>query len=150
MYMDIQEQFSSGQSLVAGTGDLVSTNVYDSAAGTTPGQNHDEGIGEEIYLNVRVGTAVTAVGGTVQVVLQTDDNVGFATPREFPLTAALAPTALTANTFIVQQRLPIGMERYWRVVYRIAGAAVTVGTADAFMTKDTQASRAYAAGFTVQ
>jgi hypothetical protein len=143
MFMDTQEEFSRAQSLVAGTGDVVSTNVLDTGAA------HDEGVGEEVYLNVRVGTAVAGAGATVQVVLQTDDNVGFASPTEFPLSGALAPATLTANKFIVQSRLPIGLERYIRVVYRIAGAAVTAGTADAFLTKDTQAWRPYASGFTV-
>lgn len=149
MIMDRQEEFSVGQTLIVGTGDTVSTNVYDSAAGTVPGQNHDEGIGEEMYLNVRIGTAALSATGTIQVVLQTDDNVGFASPTEFPLTGALAQAALTANKYIYQGRLPIGMERFWRVVYRVGTAAFTAGTVDAFMTKDTQASRSYASGFTV-
>jgi len=151
MYMDINEQFSNGQSLINGTGDLVSTNVYDSNPTGIPStpQNIDEGPGEDFWLNIRIGTAVVAAGGTVQFVLQVDDNVGFASPKEFPLTAALAPAVMTANTFIYQGRLPIGLERFWRVVYRIAGAAVTAGTADAFITKDTQYNRAYSAGFTV-
>lgn len=149
MYMDIQEQLSSAQTLAVGTGDTVSTNIYDSAAGTVPGQNHDEGIGEDIWLNIRIGTAALSATGTLQFVLQTDDNSSFSTPKEFILTAALLQAALTANQFIYQGRLPVGMERYWRVVYRVATAAFTAGTVDAFMTKDTQASRAYAAGFTV-
>lgn len=149
MFMDTQEEFSVAQSLIVGTGDTVSTNIYDSAKGVTPAQNHDEGIGEEIYLNIRIGTAALSATGTIQFVLQTDDNVGFATPTEFPLTAALAQAALTANRFVYQGRLPIGMERFWRVVYRVGTAAFTAGTVDAFMTKDTQANRSYAAGFTV-
>jgi hypothetical protein len=152
MWMDKNEEFSVAQSLVAGTGDLVSTNVLDTNPTSIPAtpQNIDVGIGEEVYLNVRIGTAVTNGVGTLQVVLQTDDNVGFATPKEYPLTGLLLAAALTANTFIYQGRLPIGLERFIRVVYRSATAAVTVGTADAFITKDTQANRAYAAGFTIQ
>lgn len=149
MYMDINEQFSNGQSLIAGTGDLVSTNVLDTNPTGNPStpQNHDEGIGEEVYLNVRIGTALVQAGGTLQLVLQTDDNVAFSSPKEFPLNAALGPTNYPANTFVYQGRLPIGLERFLRVVYRSATAAVTAGTADAFLTKDTQATRAYKSGF---
>ncbi len=149
MIMDTQEMFSNGQSLIAGTGDLVSTNVLDTAASVSNPQNHDEGIGEEVWLSVREGTAMVAVGGTVQLVLQTASDVAFTTPVEFPLTAALGPSSYPANTFVYQGRLPAGLQRFLRVVYRIAGAAVTAGTADAFITKDIQRNRAYNAGYTV-
>jgi len=144
MILDKQEQLSLAQSIVSAAGDVVSTNVYDTGAAA------DVGIGEEMYIVVKTVAAVVGAGATVQAVLQTDDNVGFASPREFPLTGALAPAALGANTEIVKQRLPIGLERYLRVVYRVAGAATTAGTADAFLVKDVQANVPYASGFTVQ
>jgi len=151
MIMDTQETFSLAQTLVVGTGDTVSTNVYDSQGVTTfPAQNIDAGVGEEVYLNVRIGTAVTtAASGTLQLVLQVDDNVAFSSPKEFVLTGALAVAVLTANTFIYQGRIPVGMERFWRVVYRVGTGALTAGTVDAFLTKDIQANRSYASGFTV-
>jgi hypothetical protein len=145
MILDTQEQFSSLQSIVSAAGDVVSPNVYDTGAAA------DVGIGEEMYIVARLGAAVTSGGAaTVQVVLQTDDNVGFATPQEFPLTGALALAALTANTEIAKQRLPIGLERYIRVVYRIGTAATTAGTVDAFLVKDVQANKPYTSGFSVQ
>lgn len=144
MILDIQEQFSSAQSIVSAAGDVVSTNVYDTGAAA------DVGIGEEMYIVAKTIAAVTSAGAaTVQVVLQTDDNVGFATPVEFPLTGALALASLTANTELVKQRLPIGLERYIRVVYRVGTAATTAGTVDAFLVKDVQANKPYASGFTV-
>lgn len=143
MYIDSQETFSDGQSLVTATGDLVSTNIYDT------GSSADVGIGEEMYLVVRVGTAVVGATSTTQVVLQTDDNTGFSSPKEFPVTGALAPAALTANNYIAKYRLPIGLERYLRVVYRVGTAALTAGTADAYLVKDVQANNAYPSGFTV-
>ncbi len=144
MILDTQEQFSSAQSIVAAAGDVVSTNVYDTGAAA------DVGIGEEMYIVAKTIAAVTSGGAaTVQVVLQTDDNVSFTTPVEFPLTGALALAALGANTELVKQRLPIGLERYIRVVYRIGTAATTAGTVDAFLVKDVQANKPYASGFTV-
>lgn len=150
MILDRMEEFSVAQTLIVGTGDTVSTNVLDTNPTGIPAtpQNIDVGVGEEVYINVRIGTAALSATGTIQVVLQTDDNVGFATPKEFPLTAALAQAALTANTLIYQGRLPIGLERFLRVVYRVGTAAFTAGTVDAFLTKDTQAYRPYQSGFT--
>ncbi|WP_375199067.1 Bbp16 family capsid cement protein [Cupriavidus metallidurans] len=146
MILDIQEQFSSAQSIVSAAGDVVSTNIYDTGAAA------DVGIGEEIYLVTRLGAAVTSGGAaTVQVVLQTADDAAFsANLTEFPQSSALALAALTANTEISKQRLPIGLRRYLRVVYRVGTAATTAGTVDAFLVKDVQANRPYASGFTVQ
>ncbi|OZI23747.1 hypothetical protein CAL26_09970 [Bordetella genomosp. 9] len=143
MILDTQETFSLGQSLISATGDVVSTNIYDT------GSSADIGIGEPLFVYARIGTAVVGSGATVQVVLQTDDNSAFSSPREFPLSGALAPAALTANTAIVRARLPIGLERYIRLVYRIAGASVTAGTVDAYMALDVQANNAYPSGFVV-
>jgi hypothetical protein len=146
MILDIQEQFSSAQSIVSAAGDVVSTNIYDTGAAA------DVGVGEEIYLVTRLGAAVTSGGAaTVQVVLQTADDAAFSTNlTEFPQSGALALAALTANTEISKQRLPIGLRRYLRVVYRIGTAATTAGTVDAFLVKDVQANKPYASGFTVQ
>ncbi|WP_059413443.1 MULTISPECIES: Bbp16 family capsid cement protein [Cupriavidus] len=145
MILDTQETFSLAQSIAAAAGDVVSTNVYDTGAPA------DVGIGEEMYLYVRIGTTVTSGGAaTVQVVLQTDDNVSFSSPTEYPMSSALALAALSAGAEIVKSRLPIGLERYLRVVYRIGTATTTAGAADAFLTKDVQANKPYASGFTVQ
>ena len=145
MILDSQEQFSSLQSIVSAAGDVVSTNAYDTGAAA------DVGVGEELYLVTRAGTAAAGAGATVQVVLQTADDAAFTTNlTEFPQTAALGVAAVTANTEISKQRLPIGLRRYLRVVYRVAGAATTAGTMDAFLVKDVQANKPYASGFTVQ
>lgn len=143
MILDTQETFSEGQSIAAAAGDVVSTNVYDTGAA------HDVGIGEPLYLYGRIGTAVVGVGASVQAVLQTDDNVGFATPREFPITGAVGVASLGANAEFFKYRLPVGLERYLRIVYRITGATTTAGTASAYIVKDVQANVPYASGFTV-
>ncbi len=151
MWLDRMEEFSTAQTLIVGTGDTVSTNILDTNPTGIPAtpQNIDEGIGEEVYLNIRIGTAVASATGTLQLVLQTDDNAAFSSPKEFVLNAALGQASYPANTFVYQGRLPIGLERFLRVVYRVGTAALTAGTVDAFLTKDTQAQRYYNAGFTV-
>ena len=141
MYIDSQELLSSGQALSNAVGDLVSTNIYDCGAA------YDAGIGEELYLNI--ATVVAAAGGSIQFVLQTATDSAFTTPKEFPLTAAIAAASLTANTIQYRGRLPIGLLRYLRVVYRVSSAAITAGTADAYFVKDEQANVPYASGFTV-
>lgn len=143
MILDTQETFSEGQSIAAAAGDVVSTNVYDTGAA------HDAGIGEPLYLYGRIGTAVVGVGASVQAVLQTDDNVSFSTPREFPITGAMGVALLGANAEFFKYRLSVGLERYLRIVYRITGATTTAGTASAYITKDVQANVSYASGFTV-
>lgn len=135
MILDTQELLSSAQSIAAAAGDVASTNYYDTGAAA------DAGIGEELFLQIATVAAVTSGGAaTVQFVLQTDDNTSFSSPREFPLTGALALAALTANTVQYRGRLPIGLERYIRVVYRIGTATTTAGTATTFLTKDVQAN----------
>lgn len=131
--LDSMARFSNAQSIAAAAGDVVSTDIYDTGAAA------DAGIGEELYLEIRTVAAVTSGGSaTVQFVLQTDDNSSFSSPKEYPLTAALALAALTANTRQYLGRLPIGLERYLRVVYRIATATTTGGTASAYLVKNPQ------------
>lgn len=143
MIMDTQTEFSVLQSIAAAAGDVVSTNIYDTGAAA------DVGIGEEDYLIVRIGTAVVGAGATVQFVLQTATDAAFTTPVEYPLTAAVGVANLTANSTQVKARLPIGLRRYLRVVYRIAGATTTAGTASAFVVNDPQAQQYGAVGYSV-
>lgn len=145
MLMDRQTRFSINQSIAAAAGDLVSTDVIDTLAA------HDEGIGQEVELMITIGTAVTSGGAaTVQPVLQTADDVGFSTNlTEFPLRGALALAALTANTPIYIGRLPVGLRRFLRIVYRIGTATTTAGTASAHLVLDAQAQQFGARGYTV-
>jgi hypothetical protein len=133
MILDSMEFFSNAQSIAAAAGDVASTDIYDTGAAA------DAGIGEELYLQINTIAAVTSGGAaTVQFVLQTDDNSAFSSPKEFLLTAPVALAALTANTRQYLGRLPVGLERYLRVVYRIATATTTAGTATAFLVKNPQ------------
>lgn len=135
MILDTQLSFSRAQSIAAAAGDVISTDIYDTGAAA------DVGIGQDLFLVISTNTAVTSGGAaTVQFILQTDDNSSFSSPREFPLTGAVALAALTANTTQYRGRLPIGLERFIRVVYRIGTATTTAGTATAFITHDVQAS----------
>ena len=155
MILDTQNRFTgavagAGQSIAAVVSDVISIDVVDTQGVPNPNQNVDKGIGEAITLAVYTRAAVTSGGAaTVQFILQSDDNVGFASPREFPLTAALALAALTANTLQYRGALPQGIERFIRVVARIAVATTTGGSMEAFVAKDLADTRNYASGFVV-
>jgi len=143
MICDTQEQFSVAQSLIVGTGDTVSTNVYDTGAAA------DVGAGEPLYIHAKIGTAVASGGaGTMQIVLQDSaDNSSFA--DVMALTPAMALAAMTANKEVARSRLPVGLRRYLRLVYRVGTAALTAGTVTSQMVKDVQAQQYGASGFTV-
>lgn len=139
MILDSQEFLSTAQSIAAAAGDVASTNYYDTGAAA------DVGIGEELFLECRTVAAVTSGGSaTVQFVLQCDGNSSFSSPKEYPLTGAIALASLTANTVQYRGRLPHGLERYLRVVYRIGTATTTAGTATSFFLKGPQANTAIA------
>jgi hypothetical protein len=142
MILDTMEQFAAAQSIAAAVGDIVSTNVYDTGAAM------DVGAGEPMWLFAKTVAAVTSGGAaTVQVVLQDSaDNSSFADAMSGPV---FALAALGANKVIAKQRLNTPLRRYLRVVFRIAGATTTGGTASAYLAKDVEALQYGASGFTV-
>lgn len=143
MILDSQEAFAEAQSVAAAAGDIVSTNVYDTGAAA------DSGAGELFYIYAKLVAAVTSGGAaTLQVVLQDSaDNSAWADVAI--LTPALALAALTANKELARFRIPIGIRRYLRIVWRIATATTTGGTASAYIAKDLQAQQYGASGFSV-
>lgn len=141
MIIDSQEKFSEAQSVAAAAGDIVSTNVYDTGAAA------DVGIGEEMYLYAKMNAALVGVGASIQVVLQDSaDNSSFADKQA---SAAVPVASATANATLAKVRLPIGLRRYLRVVYRISGGTTTQGTASAYLVKDVDAVQIGASGFSV-
>lgn len=143
MWIDTQETFASGQSVIkAAVGDVVSDNVYDTGAAA------DVGIGENLFLYAKLDTALAGAGSSLQVVLQTSDSE--ASGYTDAVAGPVVPLASgTANAELARLRLPIGLKRYLRVVFRVSGAATTGGTASAFLVKDVQAQQYGASGFKV-
>lgn len=137
MYIDSQNAFSETQSVVSAVGDVVSTNVYDTAS-------NDVGNGEELVLIARMVAALAGVGSTIQVVLQDSaDNATYADVQAGPaVTTALAIVGRSLARFY----LPFGLRRYLRVVYRIAGATTTAGTVSSYIVVDAQANTANRSG----
>lgn len=118
----------SGDQAIVNVGDTASTDYADLLA---PGN----AVARPIYLTVLTKTAVTSAGAaTVQFVLQTDDNTGFATPAEIVLSDVIGKATLVAG-YRRQFTLPVtGLERYVRVAYRVGTAALTAGAFDAYIS----------------
>ncbi len=141
MILDTQETFSDAQSVAAAVGDIISTNVYDTGAAA------DVGIGENFYFYAKINAALAGVGSSIQVVLQDSaDNASFA---DVMAGKAIPTATAVANYELLRMRVPLGLRRYLRLVYRISGATTTSGTASAFIAKDVQAQQYGASGFTV-
>lgn len=139
MYLDSMTQLAAAQAAFSAGTDVISTNVYDTGAAP------DSGAGEPFWLFARMATAL--VGGTsIQVVLQDSaDNVTFADKQAGP---PVLLAAATANAILAKMRVPVGLRRYLRVVFRSVGTT-TAGTADAYLVKDVEALQYGASGFSV-
>ncbi len=120
-------RFSTAQAPTA-TGDTASTDYLDQLAAGDIMVN-------SLFLEIQTVAAVTSAGAaTVQFVLQTDDNSAFSSPNELWASAAIPKATLVAGYRVVQVKLPVGMERFSRIAYRIGTAALTTGSFDAYFT----------------
>lgn len=131
MILDSQLSLSREQAIASAASTVASTDYYDTGASA------DVGIGEDLWIQIAIGAVAVTGGTSVQFVLQTDDNTGFSSAKTIPLTAAIPVAQLTARAVVVQARLPVGLERYFRVGYTSVGTTST-GTANAFLAKDLQ------------
>lgn len=134
MYFDSQELFADAQSVASAAGDVVSTNIYDTGAAA------DVGIGERMYLYAKMNTALVGAGASIQAVLQTSasSGSGYTDAAAGPVVAV---ASAVANATLAKLALPIGLQRYLRVVWRISGATTTAGTATALLAKDVQGNQ---------
>jgi hypothetical protein len=133
--LDTQLRFSSNQA-VSGTGaTVISTDHYDTGAAASIGE------GEDLELQVDVGTTAFSGGTSVQVALQHAANAAFDSNLvTIPLTPAIPVAGATARANLFRGRLPFGLQRFIRLAYITAGA-VTAGSANAFIAKDIEAGR---------
>ena len=130
MLMDSRFEFSTLQAL---TDSAASENYIDlGVAGDAD---------DELYLIVRVGTALVSSGksATLVVGIQTDAASTFNTgPTTLAASGSIAEASCTANTEVFVIRLPRGIERYLRLYYTVGTEDFTSGTVDAFVTKRPQ------------
>lgn len=144
MILDDFNQFSRLQAITA---TAASADTIDlGPLGGTPTANliRNIGVGEEIYLVIRVGQAFNTLT-SLTVDVQTDDNTAFSSAAVVATTGAIPLAQLTANTIVRVFALPpANYERYIRLNYTVTGTNPTQGTVDAFLTHDVQLWRAYA------
>lgn len=126
------------------TATAVSTNVIDI------GSARNIGVGEDLFLYIKVDTAATAAGAaTVNFQLQADDNSGMASPATILDSGAIGKAALTAGA-VIKYKLPSGAyERYLALNYLVTTGPLTAGAFSAWVCSDVQDNNQYASGFTV-
>jgi len=125
MILDNQATYAAEQAVTA-LGDTPGTNSFDHGVGRTDMNG--------LILQIQVGTAFTSGGAaTLQAVLQDSlDNTIWTDVQA--LTPAIPVASLTTRRTIAQARFPGGLRRYSRVLWRVAGAAMTGGTISARVT----------------
>ena len=141
--LDANTKLSIAQA-VTSTGDTASTNIYD----TGSANSSDIGLNDNLWINVVTDTTATSGGSaTVQAVLQDSaDGTTFADVLAGPVVPV---ASVVQGTALLQACPPLGLRRYFRVVYRVATAALTAGKFTAFVSLDVQRNIARPSGFTV-
>lgn len=137
MILDGQNTFSNLASGDAPTlvGDTPAANDIDQMAGGGAIGSRSGGAYVAPWVIVRTSTAATSGGAaTVQAVLQ--DSPDDATFTDEVLGPIQPVASLTQGAILLAQRILPSMQRYLRVVYRIATAALTAGVFTAFLTLD--------------
>jgi hypothetical protein len=114
-----------------------------SAAGSSA-----EFTGENLWLNVISHTVPTSAGAaTVQAVFQdSPDNAAWTDRLAGPV---LGFAAATPGTALLQAQPPVGTQRFWRIVFRIATAVLTAGAFDAYVSNTIQRNTPRPSGFVV-
>lgn len=140
--LDQEVMFADAQAATA-IGDTASTNVYDT--GGANGQGDAGQTGENLWVNALVNTTATSAGGaTVQAVLQDSaDNATFADVVAGPVVAV---ANATVGAVLLQVQPPVGMRRYWRIVWRIGTAVLTAGKFDGYVSNTLQRNVARQSG----
>jgi hypothetical protein len=141
MYVDAQQKYSDAQAL---TVTAVSTNLIDHSS------DRNIGIGKPLSVVVSVGVSA-AGGGTLTIVLQTDDNSSFSSPATVATTAAIAAATLVAGyKLIIPIPADLLMERYSRLSYTLATMTGITLTSFLTLSDAIQNEVYYPAGTTVQ
>lgn len=155
MIIDSELLFADGTWAPTGTGDNISTNVWDSAPlGGTPTANtgRDFGQGEDFWLEILVKTSVTSAGAaTVDFRLRTDSAASLtSSPVDLIATGAIGKATLVAG-YQTYLRFPTpnaqSYKRYLGVNANIGTAALTAGAFHCAGIKNIQKNVKYAGSF---
>lgn len=146
--LDQELMFMDGLA-VTGTGDTAGS-VYDT--GGTNGQGDMGQTGENLWFNVRARTTATSGGAaTIQGVIQaSDDN---ATWTDIAVGTPTPVATVVAGYDLLRIQPPVSPygspSRYIRAVVRVATAALTGGTFDAYVSNTIQRNIYRNSAFTV-
>lgn len=125
---------------IVGSGTITSTNVIDLAGVGTGNTARDLGQGEDLNIEIGIGTAV-AGATSVEFRLVMADDTGISTNVQTVVsTGAIVIANLTAGALIalhVDRALPLPARRYMALQYVIVGTTTT-GTVTAAMVKSFQ------------
>ena len=127
MILDDFNQFSRLQAITATAASADTIDLGPLSGTPTANLIRNIGVGEEIYLVVRVGQAFNNLT-SLTVDVQTDDNTAFSSAVTAATLGAIPLAQLTANTIVRVIALPpANYERYIRLNYSVVGAVpVTV------------------------
>lgn len=99
------------------TGDAASANLIDLDVA-----NLNIAAGRPLYLVVKVGSAFVTLT-SLEIALETDTAVGFATAKKQVMINNVALASLTAGAVVVNQALPVQKyQRYMRVYFNVVGS----------------------------
>lgn len=128
MYLDKMLLFEDSDSVIAAS--RASTNAID--LGTA-----DLGKADPMEIYVRVTEAFNNAA-SLGIKAQTDDAPGFGAAVDLPVQETVALAGLGLNKEVFKARLPVGLKRYLRLYYTVAGTAPTTGKLQAGLALDRQ------------
>lgn len=133
MFLDERNEFCDATSAILAIGNAIIGDVIDRQANTNT--LIDLGTGEPVYLVIQVATAF--VGGTTDLALRSDSVAALtASPTTHWTSGAIAAATLVAGyTIVVALPMQMTYERFLGIWETVAGANVTAGAINAFLTK---------------
>ena len=135
MYTDAQNRPSNNQSLVSGTGTVVSTDSIDTLAA-----NRMIGRGHPMRAVAHLSTALAGAGSSVQAQFIESANSDLSSPTVLASGPVVAVADATAGRELIDVPVPDTARRYIGFQYVITGAAVTAGTVSAHLVAGTNRS----------
>lgn len=150
MIVDSQLELSNAQAV---TSTAISENVIDLQTADQTNAAQNLGIGEEAYLVVQTQTTATDSGSdaTLTITLESATDAGLTTGAvvHYSTGAIAFASFATAGTRLAAVKLPQSTDykRYLGLRYTVASGPLTAGKFDALITKDIQAAKSYAKGY---
>lgn len=131
---------SDGQALTS-VGSVYSTNQIDLGAlknAWGSSINSDPGRGGDLWLNVLVTTAFTSATSTANLKAELVHGASTAPTTVALSGAAKVVASLGAGKYLLQTKLPVGLSRWARLKFTVAGSAMLTGAVTAWIGPHTE------------